>query len=717
MANLTDAFKLTKSFFSTFGKANTEASQKLFESIIKSGQNISITDIRADAITYCVSQASADAWVTANPTIGHKYDAELLTEVSGSNGQAWYIDDTGRVDGWISPVDVPNVTTKAPSYGFEPYLYQNDGVTRVMPADGAWLYDPYSGVIFFQEGFTPADMGYGIPRITCYNYIGAKGASGGGALTVLDEGVSLGSFTSMNFIGVDVLAEPGVPNTVNVFIPTPPFPSHFNTADGNTNATINALGTTARNVSSPTVEGTPFNLGAWVGGSSHPCVNVGNRTHTTTGGFRVNTDDGSCTLTCNVYDADGVSVLATHSINLTGNYGPTTVQNITMQLGSWATEIVGFSAILQECSVDLTTIIPNGGHCTVEIVMNDGTTDYTFIQEFFYDINDTVASFTGMMTCVEGATVNTRRISGVNYYTNGSQFNESIPDMDELNSDSYPTNQVAVTYPNMGLAQQNLTGADLTGWTNAHDNVNASHNNPTWAISINQVCFVGATASQAQISDWAPGAINTAVLTNNCVNTFTDNSTGVYEDFRLEARRLTSALVAWDNTQDITSYDGGNGLQVGCSRLGYPTLDYTAYNPVPASQFDYSGQAGDKYWYGHMEHSGVAHSNGMFELGDYNITEADLTNDDVIIEISLDGTDWYNCNEAYGGGPLSAGDGCRINAGTNNLTANNQIQFTLGAGGTTGAGTGTGWGVYIRITFTDTDTSNYIGELQVNDWV
>jgi len=52
---------------------------------------------------------------------------------------------------------------------------------------------------------------------------------------VKDEGINVGTYKTINFIGTDVLAQDsGTPGQVNVYVPTPQFASHFNTMDGTT---------------------------------------------------------------------------------------------------------------------------------------------------------------------------------------------------------------------------------------------------------------------------------------------------------------------------------------------------------------------------------------------------------------------------------------------------------------------------------------------------
>ena len=190
--------------------------------------------------------------------------------------------------------------------------------------------------------------------------------------------------------------------------------------------------------------------------------------------------------------------------------------------------------------------------------------------------------------------------------------------------------------------------------------------------------------------------------------------------FNNETLRLKSDLAtAWDSTQSLASYDGGNGLEVLDSRLVYPTINFTPYDPNHASQPDYSALSGNRLYYRAFSQAGVSHSNGIFQFGDYNVTETNITNQDVLFELSLDGINWFNMNLPYLGGALSNGDGCRMNSDTVALNINNEIQFTFGSGLFTTALTGGGWGVWLRITYVGDAAGKgaYIGILQIIDWV
>lgn len=188
MATPLQATERQNAFFHSLSKATTNSTQYVFESKYKSAHSVKGSEIWADVISYCADSAAADAEATANAAV-EKYTQVTLTEIPGSNGQAWYINNAGTfVRPWISPVDVPNSTTNAPSDGFQANLYTSTG-TLVTPTAGVWFVDYYAGIVHFEVGSTPVDLGYGTPKITCYVYTGAYGAgtSSGGTLTGLTD--------------------------------------------------------------------------------------------------------------------------------------------------------------------------------------------------------------------------------------------------------------------------------------------------------------------------------------------------------------------------------------------------------------------------------------------------------------------------------------------------------------------------------------------------
>lgn len=157
-------------YFHSLSKAITNETQYPFESKFKSSHTIKYDEVWAESIPYCPDVASADAFAL-NSSIIKKYELKELTEIPGSNGQAWYINDNRFVRPFISPVDVVEDLTNMPSIGFEAKLYKQDG-TFISSTSGVWFIDYYAGIVHFESSYTPNDLGYGIPKISLFVYIG-----------------------------------------------------------------------------------------------------------------------------------------------------------------------------------------------------------------------------------------------------------------------------------------------------------------------------------------------------------------------------------------------------------------------------------------------------------------------------------------------------------------------------------------------------------------
>ena len=170
MASPSQLTERKSGYFHSLSKAITNETQYPFESKFKSSHTIKYDEVWAESIPYCPDVASADAFAF-NSSIIKKYELKELTEIPGSNGQAWYINDNRFVRPFISPVDVVENSTNMPSIGFEAKLYKNNG-TLIPSTSGVWFIDYYAGIVHFESAYTPSDLGYGIPKITLYVYIG-----------------------------------------------------------------------------------------------------------------------------------------------------------------------------------------------------------------------------------------------------------------------------------------------------------------------------------------------------------------------------------------------------------------------------------------------------------------------------------------------------------------------------------------------------------------
>lgn len=538
-----------------------------------------------------------------------------------------------------------------------------------------------------------------------------------GGVTTQDEGSAVETpATILNFIGADVFVVSSGGKT-NVYVPAPSWVSHFDTSDGTNDCELSDHSVSNRLIADPTSEGTPFKIGSWTAGTSHSAHRTNAHTYTTTNtcSFFNNT---STTIEVNVYDVDGTTPLATHTTAaITGNTN-VTVDNITIAVTSFASDTVGKYKGIITVTFNIDDVIANGGRYSVETIHhNSDDGDFTYSQDdIFSDIEPNVAALTGV-TISENSSSTVQK-SGVYYYDTGSTFNIGISDIDYLNGNTYPTTQVQIVGTEYGLPTLSLQGSDLTGWTTKWDSDNDSYSKANWTINSSNFYSLTTTGNvTATPIDWAAGSSQVSSNASFAVDTYNGSNSDTTESFQDESKRLKVDLsTSWDKTQDLTSYDDNNGAQIAGTNLMYPETDYSAYEPDSGSQPDYSAVSNDRTWYSYYRDNNVAHSNGIFTLTGTGLTEANMTADKFIVEISLDsGSTWYNMNEDYTGGSLSDGDGCRTDKATYTLDAGTKRwKFTLGTGGTTGSGTGyNNWGIDIKITLAD-NTSKF--NLMNIDW-
>ena len=556
-------------------------------------------------------------------------------------------------------------------------------------------------------------------KISKANFLSSIG--GTFSLTIQDEGSDvLSDVNTINFTGVDVEVLQDGSNRVSVFIPPPDYASHFGTSDGTTNATINNINTYNRYVALPTAEGTPYKIGSWTGDSLRDVINNTDISFSTNGDFSIiNTVDN--TITVNIYDANGTTLLASHSEIITGNLDVTN-NNIRIQIINFSNDANRYkaSAIF---NIDIDSILAAGGRFTVEFV-NDTKTDgiYSFSQgPLFYDPDINKPTLSSITFDETPGNIQTKQISGVYYYTLNSNFTVDLSNINYLNDRSYPSVQIQINASDYGISQLNLNGGDLLNWTKQFDSINNSFHKTDWSIT--QTNFFSQSTSaiaQARTVDWTNGSWVNSAVKNILVDTFSNNSLSVFEDFRNELKRYQSDLsTLWDSTQFLQSIDSNTGLQIKNSKLIYPKENFTIFYPNPTQQPNYSTLLSDRFFISYFFHTGTSHSNGRFRLLNHNITETIITNKDCLIEISLDGINWFIVNDLYLGGSLNNGDGCRINSGTYNLDLNDQIEFTLGTGGFTDASTGNGWGIWYKITYKDSliGKDNEIGSIELVNWI
>lgn len=177
MGSLSTTEQRKLAYFHALAKVMTENTQAVYESKYKSSHNIRLDEVWSDDIGYAISPAAAQAEALSNSAVTY-HDKVTLTEIPGSNGQAYYFNSGGTfMRPWIAPTDVPHLVTNDPSYGYQLRLFrQND--TEIYLTTGAWSVDYYASIIHFSENYTPADLGWGAIKSSIFQYTGGFGASG-----------------------------------------------------------------------------------------------------------------------------------------------------------------------------------------------------------------------------------------------------------------------------------------------------------------------------------------------------------------------------------------------------------------------------------------------------------------------------------------------------------------------------------------------------------
>lgn len=480
------------------------------------------------------------------------------------------------------------------------------------------------------------------------------GSGAGGAVTVLDEGVSLGNFSVLNFVGSDVDAQDsGIFSQVNIFIPPPAFASHFDTTDGTTTGTVSetlATPRTATRISTPSGgEGSPFFTGGWADSNQDTTLSssVIFDTPQVVTGF-----GGDSTMTVNLFRSDGsanqilLETFTTPAIAANGNF---VSGNITVNISSYGADSTRFSAIptiTVNAGAALTTDGRSGGRYQIQIIHNtdtstDGTGPYTFLQDWiFIDTDPATPSLSGVTIGEDpSGTVVTKFLSGLEYYGLGSEFQAQIADIDDHNSNTQrvPTTTTinAAEYGLPTLNQAPFTGGsgatNYGNYTNDDNQQNVTYDNQGTNYAITNASY-RRIANDVNISGFIQDPWNSSGTSLSpdrlvAIDTFltTGNSTSQVENYIDEEFRQTdrtfnggsatgdfnsSILLATGITYTTDSGDAANGIGamvfndqlmhpqsttlVGGANDGTANSNWTNYFPNAGGQPDYSVAAYDR---------------------------------------------------------------------------------------------------------------------------
>jgi hypothetical protein len=435
------------------------------------------------------------------------------------------------------------------------------------------------------------------------------GGGSGSSLEIQDEGVTIDlNVTTINFIGADVQALSGGSGIVSVYVPTPTFASHYNTSDGTTTGTVGeSISRTTTRISTPTSEGNPFSTGGTAGTNAATTLST---TVTFSTGGDVTGFGGNSKFAVTVFDADGTTPLeakTTSSITGNGSYGS---GNIAITITNYAADTTRFKArpsIVVDAGAILTAASRQGGRYNVTIVMTtdtatDGTGPYTYTQTaVFIDTNPNTPSISGTTTIAEtGGSVQTKHLSGIEYYISGSAFTLAVTGINNLNRNTARTsNNLNVSASNYGISTLNQSpfgsgSSRFSGWTNAFDNTGASYSNPAFSISSSNYRFRGTNASASAFprDPWATGSTVTSSNTSILIDTYGTTSTDLAENFDDENRRQTSSYNSGSSTGNWTSTNSlsaGEALVLGGQLLvpnqatltsGASNANFSSFSPT-----------------------------------------------------------------------------------------------------------------------------------------
>ena len=266
---------------------------------------------------------------------------------------------------------------------------------------------------------------------------------------------------------------------------------------------------------------------------------------------------GDSTITVRVFSGDGTTVLATLTTSaITSNAVWTSGganAGISVEVTNYSSDSLKYKGEV-EVLVDLYsmfrlagTLSLDGGRYHVRIThttdtTTDGGTTYTYTQaDAFIDGNPSTPSFGSgsVVTIIESTTpsnIVTRHLSGVEYYTIGSQFEAAVSEINNINANTQgraggANTNFQLTASNYGLSTitQSVWSSSLgtfTGWNNNHDNTNDSYAITDWTIPSTSFRYrgVSGTASATVFDPWAASSPKTSAANLILIDTISGGS-------------------------------------------------------------------------------------------------------------------------------------------------------------------------------------------------
>jgi len=161
----------------SLGVASSYLNKNYFEEEYDWRPQLSITDIFTDTVPYANDPTEADTNAINNPTILIKLVDYVMDEIPASNGQGYACytipgdNSSDKMRDFLLPQKF------GPGYTF---ILKDNGNNVIPLTSGAYQLDYSNGVMRFNDSHTPTGLGWSLPlKLTCYQYIGARGSAGG----------------------------------------------------------------------------------------------------------------------------------------------------------------------------------------------------------------------------------------------------------------------------------------------------------------------------------------------------------------------------------------------------------------------------------------------------------------------------------------------------------------------------------------------------------
>lgn len=498
--------------------------------------------------------------------------------------------------------------------------------------------------------------------------------------------------------------------------------SHYNTTDGNNDATVTGPSFGTAFVSTPVANA--YSAGGWDDGALHPVTNA------TTFSY-VNLEEatqlqrGTVTATVVYFDSTGTQVSQTVTFTSDGTNRVESVPGLEVEISGAITDLTSIAAFLETRITPLS--LPNfasGGR-----IVSFRTEHVVDTQTFFFEDTDGVFVDPGPTPplnegnpAISLQNLTTLQLSGVPYYTNGTQlrieqgFLETFDQTYRSNPFLYNATGLAVGF---GSGSLDLGDPEVTVPNVLPEDDDRADIDLVLTLSGTSTCSTGGPVTTQVRDPFGTSGAASASLNNTLFYNRASTASRNFEDLRRETRRLQRDddnttpndrdLGDWDSTQDLTTYDDTFGLQVrpcsgGCDGfIAYPSVDFGTFAP---SGPDYSSVGGELYegiadvrWYYRFfsNSSGtVEHSGGVLRLDlcSGTLSVDDLLNDRIIVEVMLANpsadptlggrTEWLSLNRDFNNAifdPLGATRverGCLTNTDeSNNATSPPNFGFTL----------------------------------------